>query len=207
MRSLLLVVFLFASITYNHAVYAQVENNTPPAAATVKMHRRQETYQNTLLRGRSKSNSNKILTVFENILYHPPGQIMTDGVNVYNIYYGDFSSSASKVTISLLDYFVSNIGSTSWYQIVSRYYDYNYVTDNNNRYNTEYASSYISLKMSSNVAQSATGEIKEGDIFESIKLFLQTNNLQPDENAIYAIMFNGGLHFTAPDQSTWLGDW
>eukprot|EP01036_Dinobryon_divergens_P034796 gene34796-45007_t len=61
--------------------------------------------------------------------------------------------------------------------------------------------------MSSNVAQSATGEIKEGDIFESIKLFLQTNNLQPDENAIYAIMFNGGLHFTAPDQSTWLGDW
>lgn len=191
-------------------MYAQVQNNTPPAA-TVKMHiRQQETYQNTLLRGRSKSNSNKMLTVFENIMYHPPGQIMTDGVNVYNIYYGDFSSPASRVTISLLDYFVSNIGSTSWYQIVSRYYDNNYVTNNNNiynAYNTEYASSYISLKMSSNVAQSATGEIKERDIFDSIKLFLQTNNLQPDENAIYAVMFNGGLHFTAPDQSTWLGDW
>ena len=90
-----LVVSLFASIGYNHAVHAQVDNNIPQAA-TVKMHRRQETYQNTLLRGRSKSNSNKIHTDFENIQYHPPGQIMTDGVK--NIYFTtDNSTDDTKV--------------------------------------------------------------------------------------------------------------
>lgn len=194
-----LVVSICTSICYNnHAVFAQEKN----IHAQHKMHRRKEKQQNTLLRG-SKSDSNKILTAFENIQYHPPGQIMAQGVNMYHIYYGDFSSPASKFTVSLLDYFVSNIGSTSWYQIVSQYY----ATNQNDNNNILHASSYISLRLSSNVAQSASGAIKEGDIFDSIKLFLQTNNLQPDENAIYAVMFNGGLHYTAPDQSTWLGDW
>ena len=140
------------------------------------------------------------LAVEDDISYHPYGQVMTETVNIYNIYFGDFSSSPT--TIQLMDYFASNIASTSWYQTVSKYYEYS--AANNVPIP---AASKIAFKFSAIISPNIRGAVYETDIIAGIQSFLQNYNLAPDPNAIYAVMFNGALQYTAPDQTIWLGDW
>jgi len=60
------------------------------------------------------------------IVYHDSIHVMTAGVNLYNIYYGDFSNSNFAIsTPDLVDYFAAHIGGSSWFNILTAYYKRN----------------------------------------------------------------------------------
>eukprot|EP00597_Dinobryon_sp_UTEXLB2267_P002385 CAMPEP_0170073534 /NCGR_PEP_ID=MMETSP0019_2-20121128/10929_1 /TAXON_ID=98059 /ORGANISM="Dinobryon sp., Strain UTEXLB2267" /LENGTH=404 /DNA_ID=CAMNT_0010283115 /DNA_START=133 /DNA_END=1347 /DNA_ORIENTATION=- len=52
----------------------------------------------------------------DDITYHN-GSVMVGPVNIYHIYMGSFSPT----TVSLMNYFAANIGSSSWYEVLGEY--------------------------------------------------------------------------------------
>ena len=58
------------------------------------------------------------------LTFHSPGGTFADAqgspISLYHIYLGEISSN----TISLINYFGTNIASTDWYKILTTYYDY-----------------------------------------------------------------------------------
>jgi hypothetical protein len=136
------------------------------------------------------------------ISYHPYGQVMVNPVKIYNLYYGDFSSYSSQLTMNIVNYFAANLASTGWFQTIQSYYMQDSVTRNK-----MYVAGTAALLASANVRPNAAGDISEADIKAAIADFIDERQLSPDPDAVYAVIFNGALAFTAPDDTTWLGDW
>ena len=58
------------------------------------------------------------------ITYHSPNYVMTGApINVYHIYYGNWSTSGGTATKNVLDYMTANLGPTAWWGIETQYYD------------------------------------------------------------------------------------
>jgi hypothetical protein len=122
---------------------------------------------------------------------------MTGPLNLYNIYYGDFSGqSGATGTRTLIDYLAANIGNSSWYRSTTEYYQIN--ADDSKTY----ASNIINFPQRSvNLYPAKRGAsniiTEEGVVNDIINLF-NSQSLPIDKNGIYAVIFRGDLTF---------GDW
>ena len=140
--------------------------------------------------------------------YHPGTSIMSDTVNLYNIYYGAFSAS----TMTLVDYFATNLASSSWMKTITNYYQ----VDSSGVKKT--ATGQVVFKARAAIAQQAgQTTITDNDIVDL--LIAQFNNknsgITVDPNAVYTIMINGALNIEGPpltstddgQGNTWLNEW
>jgi len=134
------------------------------------------------------------------IIYHTNGQVMPGTVNIYNIYYGDFSSASSQQMISLVDYFSQNLGNTPWYKILTSYYQVIGGTKTMVSANTLYKSSQFTATTAKNVA------ITQSTITNAISDLIANGNLPVDVNGVYAVIFRGDLSYS-DGSSSWLSSW
>ena len=132
----------------------------------------------------------------EDISYHG-GAIMTGKVNAYNIYYGDISSA----TKNLVNYFVANLGNSSWYSAVTPYYQIV------NGVKTMVSKSLV-LKNSVDVAATKT-ILRVNDVAMIIINLFNAGKLPADINGVYSFFFRGDITatFDFPSSSLyWLQD-
>mmetsp|Transcript_1266 Transcript_1266/g.2120 ORF Transcript_1266/g.2120 Transcript_1266/m.2120 type:complete len:450 (+) Transcript_1266:48-1397(+) len=144
------------------------------------------------------------------IVYHDNLPIMTGPINLYNIYMGDYHNELSPTgTRTLMDYFATNLGNSSWYDTITKYYQMN-----SNGTKT-YASHVVNFPQSSvNIYPAARGSAIKLDngqtvsvltdeiIQNAIVSLLSSGRLPVDTSGIYAVMFRGD--FASPG---WLVDW
>ena len=129
--------------------------------------------------------------------YHG-GSVMTGTVNLYNVYYGDFSSTPS--TRELVDYFSAHIGNTSWAAMFpSSFYQYQNgiyspaATNISFRGSAVYEPTAKGITITTDdVAQAAVEQINNGNF----------NNGIPDPNGIYVVIFRGDFSWDS-DGLTW----
>eukprot|EP00597_Dinobryon_sp_UTEXLB2267_P002750 CAMPEP_0170073096 /NCGR_PEP_ID=MMETSP0019_2-20121128/10574_1 /TAXON_ID=98059 /ORGANISM="Dinobryon sp., Strain UTEXLB2267" /LENGTH=247 /DNA_ID=CAMNT_0010282405 /DNA_START=809 /DNA_END=1552 /DNA_ORIENTATION=+ len=122
---------------------------------------------------------------------------MTGPINLYNIYYGDFSGqSGATGTRTLIDYLAAHLGNSSWYHSTTEYYQIN--PDDSKTY----ASNIVNFPQRSvNIYPSKRGAsnvIEETDLVTDIINLINSKTLPLDVNGIYAVIFRGDLTF---------GDW
>jgi len=123
---------------------------------------------------------------------------MAGTVNIYNIYYGDFSSTVGTQFKSLIDYFAQTVGGSSWYNIMSTYYQTIGGT-------TTKASNIVTWKKS--VATATTqqaGTLSQSQIETVIKNLITSGQLPLDTNGIYAFVFRGDIGVSYGG-SSWAG--
>ena len=96
---------------------------------------------------------------------------------------------------------ILGIGNTDWYKVMTLFYQ----SINNQVTYVTGTTSLSNALMTRKFAR--TGALTETIITQTINSYLTTNNLFPDPNAMYAVVFDGSLTYTAPDGSTWLGTW
>ena len=130
-----------------------------------------------------------------NFQYHPFKKIMNGTVNLYNIYFGLFPRynflNASQQTQPLVDYFSSNIGSSSWYKTLTTYYQIN------NDGSKTYVSPSVKWKKSA-VYQATTRARTIADdtvIPNMIVALINAQQLPVDLNGIYNVFFRGDFTY------------
>ena len=130
---------------------------------------------------------------------------MTGTVNLYNVYYGDFSSTPSdRTTRGLVDYFSAHIGNTSWSAVLSSFFQYQ-----NGIYSP--AATSISFRGSASYEPTAKGiTISKNDVIQAIVTNIQNRNFNngiPDPHGIYVVIFRGDFSWdSASDGINWNSD-
>eukprot|EP00597_Dinobryon_sp_UTEXLB2267_P004760 CAMPEP_0170076792 /NCGR_PEP_ID=MMETSP0019_2-20121128/13728_1 /TAXON_ID=98059 /ORGANISM="Dinobryon sp., Strain UTEXLB2267" /LENGTH=244 /DNA_ID=CAMNT_0010288713 /DNA_START=344 /DNA_END=1078 /DNA_ORIENTATION=- len=107
---------------------------------------------------------------------------MTGTVNAYNIYYGNISSS----TKNLVNYFAANLGSSSWYNTLTSYYQIV------NGVKTYVSKSFV-FKQSVDVPASTAQTFNLSDVNSTLFKLFDKKRLPVDTNAVYTIFFRGDL--------------
>ena len=146
-----------------------------------------------------------------NFQYHPFKKIMNGTVNLYNIYFGLFSRynflNASQQTQPLVDYFSSNIGSSSWYKTLTTYY----------QINRDGSKTYVSASVERKRSAVYQATVKARTIADDtviptmiVSLFnLPQQPLPVDVNGIYNVFFRGDFIYNNwlkdPDSGGWCG--
>ena len=128
--------------------------------------------------------------------YFAGRSVMTGTINLYNIYYGDFSSASGQEFKTLVDYFASNVGGSSWHNMMTQYYQVIGSTKT-------YMSNSVVLK--ANIATSTTtqgGPMSGTQVETIISNLIASGQLPADTNGIYAFIFRGDVQF-----SGWLSQW
>eukprot|EP00597_Dinobryon_sp_UTEXLB2267_P011404 CAMPEP_0170129780 /NCGR_PEP_ID=MMETSP0020_2-20130122/22104_1 /TAXON_ID=98059 /ORGANISM="Dinobryon sp., Strain UTEXLB2267" /LENGTH=883 /DNA_ID=CAMNT_0010364225 /DNA_START=226 /DNA_END=2877 /DNA_ORIENTATION=+ len=139
----------------------------------------------------------------DDVNYHG-GPVLQGTVNLYNIYLGDFTNSSvingsRRNTTTLMDYFAANIGNTSWYKIISSYYQI--TTDK-----IIYASNSAKYISSLNLQPTARAlSYSDSNIQREIYNSLLSQTLPTDENAVYVVMFRGDFSVSFEGYN-WLTD-
>lgn len=134
-----------------------------------------------------------------NDIFYYGGNIMLGQVTLYNIFYGDFSISSSRSTVYLMNYLASHIGNSSWYNIMTAYYDFS------GRYLTKNVT--FGGNVSSNPYQKG-GSINDSTILDTITNLILSNQLPLNDNGIYAFIFRGDIqYYSALIGSSFLGGW
>ena len=119
---------------------------------------------------------------------------MIGPVNLYNIYYGDFSNSVGQEFKSLVDFYAANMGGSSWYNIITQYYQ---IIDGVKTY----MSNSVALKGSISTYETTQGGTLTGDQVQKIIVdSISSGQFPYDSNGIYALMFRGDVQF-----SGWVG--
>jgi len=131
----------------------------------------------------SKPVANPTKSPGEDISYHG-GLIMTGTVNAYNIYYGDINNS----TKALMNYFTANLGSSSWYNTLTSYYQ---IVDG---VKTFVSKSLVYKKSVDVVATKTT--ISVNDIINIILTLFNAGKLPVDSNGVYTLFFRGDITAT-----------
>ena len=141
--------------------------------------------------------------------YHPRNPVLTGTVNLYNIYFGKTYklSSSTASTKSLVDYFSSNVGNSSWYKTVSS--DYYQVNADNTTTN---AANNLTFIKSINVNSGLTATnnpvyLNNSIIIGVIVNAFNTLRLPIDTNGVYAVIFRGDFTFNEPGLGGWLNGW
>jgi hypothetical protein len=133
------------------------------------------------------------------IQYHSNIKIMTEPVNLYNIYIGDFTSLESQQTVYLMDYLAANIGNSSWYTTLSPYYQINADTV----HSKSYVSNNVQLSGSLSVRYSDNNMVlTDYDVMATIANLIDNHQLPLDENGVYSVMFSAEYTYDG-----WLGYW
>ena len=134
------------------------------------------------------------------LTYHGPGGVMAngrgDGVVLYNVFLGDLSPS----TTSLMTFFSQQIGSSSWYDVLSSYY----LLDDT--YGILYVADTASFGGNYNDLTSSRGLQLNQSYIEN--LLLNIVNANPNTTAldVYTVMFRGDFNVSI-DGQWWLKDW
>ena len=147
----------------------------------------------------------------KNFQYYPGKKIMNGTVNLYNIYFGLFSRynflNSSQQTLNLVDYFSSNIGSSSWYKTLTTYY----------QINSDGSKTYVSASVERKRSAVYQSTVKERTIADDtviptmiVSLFnLPQQPLPVDVNGIYNVFFRGDFIYNNwlkdPDSGGWCG--
>jgi hypothetical protein len=124
------------------------------------------------------------------VQYADGGNVYVKGLKVFTIFFGSFPCNTSNLT----NYFVRNLGNTSWFSVLTNYY-YENVAAGIPR---KYFNGTVSLSGSVNYMPKATSLVVN-DSYVRKKLLptvFNKMNVQPDSNTLYAIIFNGNFTFT-----------
>jgi hypothetical protein len=138
-------------------------------------------------------------TKLYDLLYAPDRRVMTGTPNIYNIYYGNFSSPYEQKFTSLIDYFAQNLGNSSWWNMNTVYYQ---IIGGVKTHCSNSLRWVKSINLRSNYISEA---VTESDIQNDLQDAIDNGLLPLDENGIYSVMFAGSLSVTANGQK-W-GSW
>lgn len=134
------------------------------------------------------------------VSYHAGGAIMTGGVTLVNVFLGNFSSQS----VGLVSYFSAHIGGSSWYDVLTSYYQ----LDGTGR--QSFVSRVVSFSNSSTAMLMSTTRaavLTDGDIQLAILRVITTSPAaMPIPNAIYMVMFRGDFNVSYGGKH-WLVDW
>eukprot|EP01036_Dinobryon_divergens_P027006 gene27006-35712_t len=145
------------------------------------------------------SQKSTIISPADDIQYRG-GLVYTGDMKIFNIYYGDFSGNGSQ-SVGLTNYLAANLGTSSWYDILSSYYG----IVNGSRV---YVQGSLTLTGSYNLFpklrknNTTIPAIKQN----IIKYVLNTGIVTPDPTTILAVMFRGDFRVSSGSGS-WLVDW
>jgi len=142
--------------------------------------------------------TNPTIAAKQDIVYHG-GELMLGPVNLYNIYIGDFTTSAKqRKTSALVDYFAANFGRSSLYNVMTSYYQ---VINGNKVYVSNSLNFVKSIAVHPYAMQL---NITTMDIIHTIVDAINQNQLPFDLNGIYAVIFRGNFNFNGY-LKTWCG--
>eukprot|EP01037_Dinobryon_pediforme_P020913 gene20913-21652_t len=134
------------------------------------------------------------------LTYHGPGGVLAngkgDGVVLYNVFLGDLSPS----TTSLMTFFSQQIGSSSWYNVLSSYY----LLDDT--YGILYVANTASFGGNYNDLTSSRGLQLNQSYIENLLLNIVSANPNTTTLDVYTIMFRGDFNVSINGQ-LWLKDW
>lgn len=130
------------------------------------------------------------ITDANDIHYHGTAPIMTGAVNLYNIYFGNFSSPSSNTTKYLMDYLAANIGGTDWFNIKTAYYQIN--SDGTQTFESNQAKFIKRVEVQKTVQN---GTLSDTDVITTIISLFNSRALPVDENGIYNVIFRGDYHY------------
>jgi hypothetical protein len=134
------------------------------------------------------------------ISYHVGGAVMTAGVTLVNIFMGSFSTQ----TVDLVDYFSTHISGSSWYDVLTSYYQ----LDSTGK--RTFVSSAVSYNKSSTAMLMTTTRAAALSDLDIQKAIIQTIIASPiaipNPNAIYTVMFRGDFNVSYGGKH-WLVDW
>ena len=138
------------------------------------------------------------LSAADDIVYYG-GDIMFGEVTLYNIFYGDFSSSIGSRTVDLINYLATHIGNSSWYNIMTAYYDQqgNYISKN------------VSFGGNTSVSPSQRGGyLNDSTLVNTITDSILSGAFPLSDKAIYAFIFRGDITYhSALIGNEWLKGW
>lgn len=112
--------------------------------------------------------------VSNGISYHG-GPVMTNAINLYYIWYGDWSGNTGP---SILNDFANNVGASSYWNIAETYY---------NGSNTKVSGS-VSLAGSTSVAYPYGTSLSDAQIFSVVTDAIGSGALPKDANGIYFVL-------------------
>jgi len=135
-----------------------------------------------------------------NAITYNGGPLLVRNIKIHNIFIGSFNVNTS--TIRVLDYFANNIASTDWYNVMKLYYQ---IVDNV-KTSVVGTANLVNANVRHRILP-YNGTLNEDAVHTLISYYIELNNLSPDEDAIYAVIFRGDYTYVAPDSSTWLGAW
>jgi len=124
---------------------------------------------------------------------------MTGTVNLYHIYYGDFSSVVGTQSKQLIDFFGSTIGGSSWYNIMTTYYQTVGTTK------TYVSNSVVKKNTVSLATTQQGGSVTSAQIVTLISNLISAGTLPNDPNGVYMFIFRGDISVTWSDGSSWAG--
>jgi hypothetical protein len=123
-------------------------------------------------------------SLYRDIQYTLGNPVLTDDVNVYYLYYGNWTES-QKAT---LEHFMSNIGSSGWYGINKKYY-----------YQADINSSRIPVSGSVILKKTVVDLYSRGkklggyDLPELIQEKIDSKELPEDTSAVYFVLTSGDV--------------
>ena len=113
---------------------------------------------------------------------------MVDKVNLYNIYYGEFSN----FTMNSIDYFSTYVGSSNWFAVLKSFY-YQQQQGGAKEYISKNATFARRAVYQPNVKALSIGD---ADIVNAVLSNLQNNHLPIDANGIYNVFFRGDFNYS-----------
>lgn len=145
----------------------------------------------------STIDSNALISYENDIHYHMGAPVMTGDVNIYNIFVGDFSSGDGPTTMELMNNAAANIGSSSWYEIVTKYYQ---IEEDGSR---TYCTNSVSFQGSYNFNPSQTGlQYSEAQLIGDLITQMNNKVIPVDTNGVYIFMLAGDTNYPG-----WLTQW
>eukprot|EP01036_Dinobryon_divergens_P035275 gene35275-45678_t len=129
------------------------------------------------------------------------GLVYTGDMKIFNIYYGDFSGNGSQ-SVGLTNYLAANLGTSSWYNILSSYYS----IVNGSRV---YVQGSLTFAGSYNLFPTWRGNTTTIPVIkDNVVQFIFNNDIiQPDPYTIYAVIFRGDFTVSTNKGKKWLQDW
>ena len=186
----MLCILVFSLLTHGFA-----DGVSLPARRQVhstKIHRSR--LQNTGIGGQCSAGS------VQDVAYHG-GTLMTQQVELYNIYIGQRANDySSSTTPSILGTFAENLSGSRYGNIITYYHD-----------NTKKHPKLIdnSYSFQGNIYYTYSGHSLDDSVISSaIQTAISTNAITPNSNQIYSVFFRGDYHYySAQRNASWLTDW
>ena len=128
----------------------------------------------------------------DNGIYYHGGPLLTSGVHLYYIWYGDWSGNTAP---TILTDFANNIGGSQYYNINSTYYDGNSV----------HVSGVVNYAGSATDAYPYGTSLSDNDILSIVSDAIGSGALPSDSNGVYFVLTSADVHETSGFCSSYCG--